>query len=382
INTNMELYLYSHEKDDHEQLTDMDRSLGNSLLTDVKYGGGEIVRVENGNYYFLVTEDYNVGLYKFTLKDGVEPVIQKEGSIDSFDIHDGKIVYAALRGLRPQELYIFDGEEKRLTDFNRLDLDLSEPEYFEVKSEDRKIDAWIMKPVDYDQGERYPTILEIHGCPKCVYGTVHFNEMQLLANSGYVVVFSNPSGSSGNGDDFADIMGEYGGPDFVDLMNVMDEALKRYDYIDEDRLGVTGGSYGGYMTNWVIGHTDRFSAAVSFRSISNWISKFGTTDIGYYFVKDQILADPWDDVEQLWDRSPMKYADRVDTPTLFITSRKDYRCWEAEAIQMFTSLKYHGVESKLVLFEDENHNLSREGKPKQRMKRLEEMLDWFDMYLK
>ncbi|MFW5903975.1 MAG: prolyl oligopeptidase family serine peptidase, partial [Candidatus Saliniplasma sp.] len=382
INTNMELYLYNHEKDDHEQLTDMDRSLGNSLLTDVKYGGGEIVRVEDGNYYFLVTEDYNVGLYKFTLKDGVEPVIQKEGSIDSFDIHDGKIVYTALRGLRPQELYIFDGEEKRLTDFNRLDLDLSEPEYFEVKSEDRKIDAWIMKPVDYDQGERYPTILEIHGCPKCVYGTVHFNEMQLLANSGYVVVFSNPSGSSGNGDDFADIMGEYGGPDFVDLMNVMDEALKRYDYIDEDRLGVTGGSYGGYMTNWVIGHTDRFSAAVSFRSISNWISKFGTTDIGYYFVKDQILADPWDDVEQLWDRSPMKYADRVDTPTLFITSRKDYRCWEAEAIQMFTSLKYHGVESKLVLFEDENHNLSREGKPKQRMKRLEEMLDWFDMYLK
>ncbi|MFW6141310.1 MAG: prolyl oligopeptidase family serine peptidase [Candidatus Saliniplasma sp.] len=382
INTNMELYLYSHEKDDHEQLTDMDRSLGNSLLTDVKYGGGEIVRVENGNYYFLVTEDYNVGLYKFTLKDGVEPVIQKEGSIDSFDVHDGKIVYAALRGPRPQELYLFDGEEKRLTDFNRLDLDLSEPEYFEVKSEDRKIDAWIMKPVDYKQGERYPTILEIHGCPKCVYGTVHFNEMQLLANSGYVVVFSNPSGSSGNGDDFADIMGEYGGPDFVDLMNVMDEALKRYDYIDEDRLGVTGGSYGGYMTNWVIGHTDRFSAAVSFRSISNWVSKFGTTDIGYYFVKDQILADPWDDVEQLWDRSPMKYADRVDTPTLFITSRKDYRCWEAEAIQMFTSLKYHGVESKLVLFEDENHNLSREGKPKQRMKRLEEMLDWFDMHLK
>lgn len=382
INSNMEFYLYDREDGSHEKLTDMDRSLGNSLLTDVKYGGGKIVRVEDGVYYFLITEGYDVGLYKFTVENGVEPVIQKHGSIDSFDIYDGKLVYVALRGLRPQELYSYDGKEERITDFNDLDFKLSELEYFEVESDGRKIDSWMMKPIGYEEGEKYPTILEIHGCPKCVYGTVHFNEMQLLASEGYAVVFSNPSGSSANGDDFADIMGIYGGPDFDDLMNVMDEAIDRYDLIDEDKFGVCGGSYGGYMTNWVIGHTDRFKAAVSFRSISNWISKFGTTDIGYYFVEDQILANPWDDFEQLWDRSPMKYADQVSTPTMFITSRKDYRCWEAEAIQMFTSLKYNGVDAKLVLFEDENHGLSREGKPKQRMKRLEEMLDWFDEYLK
>ncbi len=382
INTNREFYLYQRGEDKYERLTDMDRSLGNSLLTDVRYGGGKMIRVEGNEYYFLITEGYNAGLYKFTIEDGVEPVVEKEGSIDSFDVHDGEFVYVGLRGQHPQELYLFDGDERRLTDFNDMDIEVSKPEYFEVESDGREIDAWVMKPVGFEEGERYPTILEIHGCPKCVYGTVHFHEMQLLASEGYAVVFSNPSGSSANGDDFADIMGVYGGPDYNDLMNVMDTAIDRYDFIDEDKLGVTGGSYGGYMTNWVIGHTDRFDGAVSFRSISNWISKFATTDIGYYFVEDQILSNPWEDVDKLWDRSPMKYADKVTTPTMFITSRKDYRCWEAEAIQMFTSLKYHGVDSKLVLFEDENHNLSREGKPKQRMKRLEEMLDWFDEYVK
>ncbi len=382
INTNRELYIYRRGEEDHEKLTDMDRSLGNSLLTDVRFGGGELVRVEENDYHFLITEGNDVGLHKFNLEESVEPVVEKEGSIDTFDVHDGKSVYVALREQRPQELYLYDGEEKRLTDFNDMEHEVSEPEYFEVDSDGRKIDSWVMRPVDYEEGEEYPTILEIHGCPKCVYGTVHFHQMQILANEGYAVVFSNPSGSSGNGDVFADITGEYGGRDYEDIMNVMDEAIERYDFIDEGRLGVTGGSYGGFMTNWVIGHTDRFEAAVSFRSISNWISKFATTDIGYYFVDDQIRADPWEDVEKLWDHSPMKYADRVDTPTMFITSRKDYRCWEAEAIQMFSSLKYHGVDSKLVLFEGENHNLAREGRPKQRMKRLEKMLEWFDEYVK
>ncbi len=382
INTNREFHLYRHEDDDYQRLTDMDRSFGNSLLTDVRYGGGELARVEDNDYYFLITEGYDVGLHKFNVDEGVEPVVEKEGSIDMFDVHDGEFVYVGLREQRPQELYLYDGEEEKVTDFNDMDVEISEPEYFKVESDGREVDAWVMKPVDFEEGEEYPTILEIHGCPKCVYGTVHFHQMQIMVNDGYAVVFSNPSGSSANGDDFADITGEYGGIDYEDIMNVMDEALERYDFIDEERLGVTGGSYGGFMTNWVIGQTDRFDAAVSFRSISNWISKFATSDIGYYFVEDQILGDPWNDHEKLWDHSPLKYADQVDTPTMFITSREDYRCWEAEAIQMFTGLKYHGVDSKLVLFEDENHNLARQGQPKKRIKRLEEMMDWFDKYLK
>ncbi|HZJ99116.1 MAG TPA: prolyl oligopeptidase family serine peptidase, partial [Tissierellaceae bacterium] len=161
-----------------------------------------------------------------------------------------------------------------------------------------------------------------------------------------------------------------------------DLVLEKYDFIDKDRLGVTGGSYGGFMTNWIIGHTDRFKAAVSQRSISNWISKFGTTDIGYFFVDDQIRATPWNGFEKLWEHSPLKYANKVTTPTLFIHSEEDYRCWLPEGIQMFTSLKYHGVESRLCVFKGENHELSRSGKPKSRIRRLKEMSDWFDRYLK
>jgi len=261
---------------------------------------------------------------------------------------------------------------------------ISNPEHFTVKvSDGEEIDAWIMKPIGYTEGEEYPTILEIHGGPKGAYGEIFFHEFQILANEGYAVVYSNPRGSSGRGNEFADIRGDYGGRDYQDLMEVMDKALETYDFIDEDKLGVGGGSYGGFMTNWVIGHTNRFKAAVSQRSISNWISKFCTTDIGYFFVKDQFAgATPWNDMEKLWDGSPLKYADKVTPPTLFIHSEEDYRCWLPEGIQMFTALKYHDVDSRLCMFKGENHELSRGGKPEHRIRRLEEMVDWFNKYLK
>jgi dipeptidyl aminopeptidase/acylaminoacyl peptidase len=165
-------------------------------------------------------------------------------------------------------------------------------------------------------------------------------------------------------------------------MKFTDAVLEKYPFIDSERIGVTGGSYGGFMTNWIIGHTRRFKAAVSQRSISSWITNFITSDIGYYFVKDQIAATPWDNMERLWDHSPLKYAYRAKTPTLFIHSNEDYRCWEVEGLQMFTALKYFGVESRLFLFKRENHELSRSGKPQHRIKRLEEITNWFNRYLK
>jgi dipeptidyl aminopeptidase/acylaminoacyl peptidase len=198
------------------------------------------------------------------------------------------------------------------------------------------------------------------------------------------MVYTNPRGSSGRGNDFANLQGKYGTIDYDDLMAVMDSAIEKYSFVDADRLGVTGGSYGGFMTNWMIGHTDRFKAAVSLRSIANWTSKFNTTDIGYYFNKDAMGTDPWEDggADKLWWHSPLKYADKVSTPTLFIHSEEDYRCWLAEGLQMFTALRYHGVDSRLVMFREENHELSRSGKPKHRLRRLQEMLAWFDRYLK
>lgn len=383
LSSNKELYLYERARDTYTKKTNMDKSIGNAVLTDIRYGKGKNAIVEDETYYFTTTEDYNVSLNKYSPDQGVERIIEKNGTIDFFDVNDEKIAYVALQNDKAQELYLFNGnDETCLSSFNTFEKSISTPQPFQVTSNGKTIDAWIMKPTEFEVNKQYPTILEIHGGPNASYGDIHFNEFQLLASNGYCVVFCNPLGSAGKGNDFADIIGKYGKNDYEDIMNVLQAAIERYDFIDETRLGVAGGSYGGYMTNYIIGHTDRFKAAVSYRSISNWISMFGITDIGYYFVKDQLTVDPWEDFEKLWEHSPMKYADQVSTPTLFIQSREDYRCWEPEAIQMFTSLKYHDVESKLLLFEGENHNLSRTGHPKQRMKRLEETLLWFNKHLK
>jgi len=229
--------------------------------------------------------------------------------------------------------------------------------------------------------KKMPTILDIHGGPKTVYGDVLYHEMQYWANEGYVVIFTNPRGSDGRDNDFADIRGKYGTIDYEDIMDFVDVAIEKYSVIDETRMGVTGGSYGGFMTNWIIGHTDRFKAAATQRSISNWFSFFGTSDIGYFFGEDQTASTPWNNPELMWLQSPIKYADKINTPTLIIHSHEDYRCWTPDAYQMFTALKYFGIDSKMVAFKGENHELSRGGKPKHRVRRLKEITEWMNRYL-
>ena len=244
------------------------------------------------------------------------------------------------------------------------------------------IDGFVMKPVGYEPGKRYPGILHIHGGPKMVFGPGFHHEMQLWAASGFFVCYCNPRGSCGKGNAFADLQGKYGEVDFQDLMEFTDEVLRRYPEIDADRMGVAGGSYGGFMTNWVIGHTDRFRCAVSQRSIANYVGDYLLSDIGYYYVPDQQLGTIWEHPERLWKASPLTYADRVKTPTLFIHADKDYRCTLANGLEMFAALKLHGVESKLCMFYGENHGLSREEKPSNRISRLSEILHWMEEHLK
>jgi dipeptidyl aminopeptidase/acylaminoacyl peptidase len=289
--------------------------------------------------------------------------------------------------MKLQELYSFENSvEEQITDFNewiKREKKIAIPEKLTIESEPGVfIDGWVLMPVDFIQDKKYPAIIDIHGGPKTVYGEVFYHEMQFWANEGYFVFFCNPRGSDGKENEFSDIRGKYGTIDYDDIMRFTDAVLEKYPQIDDKRVGVTGGSYGGFMTNWIIGHTDRFRAAASQRSISNWISMFSTTDIGYYFADDQIGATPWSNQDKLWEHSPLKYADRVKTPTLFIHSEEDYRCWLAEGIQMFTALKYHGVESRLCMFRGENHELSRSGKPKHRIRRLTEITEWFNKHLK
>ncbi len=367
----------------------LDRSVGNSIAADCRHGGGPVLRVDNEFVYVSVTERTVGHLVRISRSGEVRTIVESSGSIDAYDVREGAVLTVGLRPGALQELYLHDDDgETKLTSLNEATLAdrvIASLERFSVpSSRGDEMDAWLIRPIGFNEDTKVPTVLTIHGGPRGAYGEILFHQMQVLAGKGYAVLISNPHGSSGRGNEFADIREEYGKIDYEDLMAVVDAAIERFPFIDGDRLGVMGGSYGGFMTNWMIGHTDRFRAAVSQRSIANWIHKFCTTDIGYYFNADQLGTDPWAEggSDRLWWHSPLRYADRAKTPTLFIHSEQDYRCWLPEGIQMFTALKYHGVETRLVLFREENHELSRSGKPKHRIRRLEEIVSWFDRHLK
>ncbi|MDD5263354.1 MAG: S9 family peptidase [Candidatus Bipolaricaulis sp.] len=356
--------------------------------SDCRFGAGPMSRADGGAFYFTVSEKGTSPLYSVDGNGHVRSVVALDGTIDSYDVRDGKVVYVALRSDALQELFVSrEGVEHQLTHLNDGALSgqtIAIPERFEVAAKDgRKIDAWLIKPPGFVEHKKYPAILEIHGGPKAAFGGVFFHEFQVLAARGYVVVYCNPHGSAGYGDDFAELRGRYGEIDYDDLMSVVDHVVTVYPFVDSDRLGVTGGSYGGFMTNWIIGHTNRFRAAVSARSISNWIHMFCTSGIGYYHAPDQIRDTPWSDLagDRLWRASPLRYADRVKTPTLFLQSEYDYSCCVTEAIQMFTAVRYHGVDSRMVMFHGESHGLSRDGRPANRVRRLEEIVTWFDSHL-
>ncbi len=390
VNENPKFYILDSKNKTLNCITpELDMSPGNSVGSDCRLGasGSDSYLTKEGDYYYFVTtKNHNSILNRIDASGKIETLIEEEGSVDDFIILDGEIIFSGFRKNELLELYTHkDNSEIKLTCLNssKNDKYVGTPEHLSFETEAGiTVDGWIIKPKDFDESKKYPAIFDIHGGPKTAYGSIYFHEMQYWANEGYAVFFCNPRGSSGKGNDFADIRGKYGTIDYDDLMKFVDVVLEKYVFIDKDRIGVTGGSYGGFMTNWIIGQTDRFAAAASQRSISNWISKFCTTDIGFYFVDDQIGSTPWNDVDNLWKQSPLKYADKVKTPTLFIHSEEDYRCWYPEGLQMFTALKYFGVESRLCMFRGENHELSRSGKPKHRIRRLKEITEWFDKYLK
>ena len=391
VNENRKFYSLSIKTSESNCITpDLDMSFWNSVGSDARFGSGSphILEKKENMVFFVSTDNDSSYLYSVELNGTVKPVIDIKGALDHFCLLDDEIIEIAIRGTKLPEIYRFrDGKETPLSNFNTTlteSLEYIRPEPLTLKREDSPdIHGWVIKPAGFDSEKKYPAILDIHGGPKTVYGDVFFHEMQVWAAAGYAVFFCNPRGSDGRGNEFADIRGKYGTIDYEDIMDFTDLVLEKHPYIDPKRIGVTGGSYGGYMTNWIIGHTDLCAAAASQRSISNWISKFCTTDIGYFFVYDQGgEATPWDGHDRLWESSPLKYADKAKTPTLFIHSEEDYRCWYPEGLQMFTALKYHGVEARMCMFREENHELSRGGKPKHRMRRLQEIQDWFDKYLK
>ena len=364
---------------------------GSSVGSDVKADSGFCgdARERGGELFFLDTQGGETQLLAVDEESGKARALAGHGlNISSACLWREGFAACAMRGASGVELMYIgpDGSENVLTEFNSgicAEYEYSAPEALDfVNSEGRKLAGWVIKPAGFEPGRKYPAILDIHGGPKTVYGSCYFHEMQLWASRGFAVLFCNPTGGDGGGDEFADIRGAYGRQDFADLMQFVDTALEKCGFIDPERLGVTGGSYGGFMTNWVIGHTDRFKCAASQRSISNWVSFRNSADIGWYFAEDQVGGEPWTGLEKIWSQSPLAFADRVTTPTLFIHSEEDYRCPLSEGIQMFYALRQRGVETRMCIFRGENHELSRSGRPRNRVRRLREITEWMERHLK
>lgn len=296
------------------------------------------------------------------------------------------IAYVVSDPTRPGDICVADLEgrhERPLTRSNEAflqQLQLSPVERFTFTTADGwDIDAFFMKPVGWQNGRRYPLVLSIHGGPNGMYAMDWSQDFQALAARGYAVVFTNPRGSSGYGETFQrGVEKEWGGKAYQDIMNGVDAALARYPWIDQNRLGVTGQSYGGFMTDWIVGHTTRFAAAVSLSGISDFISVEGTRD-GFYGHAKDFGGDLFDSFDGYWNSSPLKYAKNVKTPTLILHGDADNRVPLLQGEEFFRALRHFGVTSELVIFPREPHSLRRE--PKHQVEVIQLMLDWFDRFL-
>ena len=356
---------------------------GSSVGSDSRFGAGQTFKAVGGEFYYISTVGDFSHLYKISRGGTVSGPLTAGNSCNSFDVAGGHIASMEFHGLHIAELFV-DGEQvTHMNDWLTDEYDVQTPEAFSFTASDGyEIHGWVLKPAGFEEGKSYPGILTIHGGPRTVYSDVYYHEMQMWANRGYFVFFCNPRGSDGRGTDFGNINGIYGTVDYQNLMDFTDEVLRRYPMIDPEHLGVAGGSYGGFMTNWIIGHTDRFHAAASQRSISNWVSFEHNSDIGHTFILNNQGTNTRTDVELLWKQSPLQFAPNCKTPTLFIHSDEDYRCYMAEGLAMFSAIKRNGCPSKLCLFHGENHELSRGGKPENRIDRMTEIINWMDEYLK
>jgi len=350
---------------------------------------------DSQSIYFRVDDHGSNHICKVSLDGTVEKVTEGKMTVGGFSLDKSGncIAFNATDLTSPAELWILNKESMQcVTGMNNglvESLRLYQPEEFWFAASDGvQVQGWLVKPHDFKSGEIYPMVFQIHGGPWGAYGnklTAAEHEFQVLANYGFVMVYTNPRASTGYGEAFAArVSGHWGERDYEDIMEAVDYVLKTYPYIDANRLGVAGGSYGGFMTNWIIGHTDRFNAAVSQRGISNWYSFHGVSDIGWMRLPTHELTwgkDPWDNLEVIMEKSPITYVKNIKTPLLIIHSEEDYRCPMEQAEQLFIALKKLNREVELVRFPNETHELSRSGKPKHRVERLRHIVRWFDNYL-
>jgi len=367
----------------------IDDEVGNYAIADQRKGLSNVtVKWAAGDswVYFLLTEQGATNLYRINTAGQYEKLISGNSVTFEYSPAKGDVVaYGQANPTNPGELYVWaDGTTRCLTDLNPWlrDHRLSVPQtYWYDGLDGAKVHAWLMKPVNVVEGCKYPTIVYVH----CSMFSWDFNhEFQTYASAGFAVAYFNQRGTTaGYGQAWTRAsIGDQGGKDYAEIMLGVDDLLARHgDLIDGERLGVTGGSCGGFMTNWIVGHTDRFKAAVTQRSISNQISFFGTSDIGPECTEGETGTNPWKDLEASWRQSPIAYAANVNTPLLILHSTEDYRCALEQAEELFAALRWMGKTVELVIFEGENHGLSRGGRLGNRIERLRRIRGWFEKHL-
>jgi dipeptidyl aminopeptidase/acylaminoacyl peptidase len=345
---------------------------------------------DGGRIVFGIEDRGNVHVYAVDAAGGSEPELLVGGEVyvTGYDAAAGTLVHSARTAMALSELY---AGERRLTDAGAAfcaGREIVAPERFTATSADgTEVDAWLVRPTAFDPSGTYPLLLSIHGGPFTQYTGSFFDEFQVYAGAGYAVVYANPRGSSGYSEGYGRaIRGPVGGGpgwgtrDHEDLQAVVDEALRRFPFCDGERLGVLGGSYGGYMTTWIAAHEDRFKAAISERALTSFVSHFGGSDIGWA-MKGYTGAHLFEDLAAHVDRSPITYAADITTPLLVLHSEDDLRCPVEQGELLFTVLRLLGREVEMVRFDGESHELSRSGSPVHRVQRFEVILDWFARHL-
>ncbi len=380
-----------------ENLTaDYDFDIGNDVLGDQHppRGGGEgtpVWSADGSSVIVSTTEHGHSNLMRIDVASHrVESLTTGDHEVVSYTAASDARHFAVTIGddTHLADLYVLDASTRRLTRlthandelFSELRISASERIWY-TSFDGTKIEAWVVKPPDFSPSKKYPLILDIHGGPHTAYGDTFFHEFQWMAAKGYVVLAPNPRGSTSYGQDFGNVIQyRYPGDDYKDLMAGVDELIRR-GYIDEKKLGVTGGSGGGLLTNWTVTQTSRFAAAVSQRSIGDWAAFWYSTDFTL-FTPFWFRKYPFQDPEEYRARSPVTYAEKITTPLLLIEGQSDLRTpTDSGGGTMFRALKALHKTTAMVVFPGETHELSRSGKPSHRVERLRHILNWFDKYL-
>jgi dipeptidyl aminopeptidase/acylaminoacyl peptidase len=376
--------------DARDLIDGFDRTCEDLVITDTKSFHGvtqpPVWSADGRTIHVLASDHGTCHIYAVPASGGApKPVTHGAFEVMGFSVGAGRVAMAVSDPLILGEIYTLDrGSRRRVSALNDdlwSQLQLSEPEDFDVRSVDgTTIQGWLLKPASFTPSRKWPVILQVHGGPRAQYGYAFFHEFQLLAAQGYVVLYTNPRGSQGYGEAFARaIVNDWGSVDYKDLMAAVDAVCRR-KWVDEKRLGVCGGSYGGYMTNWIIGHTDRFRAAITMRCVSNLFSFYGTSDFGFEDHRE-FGGHAFDVPDNYARQSPISFVKNITTPLLITHGEQDLRCPIEQAEQIYTMLKAMKRDVEMVRFPEETHDLSRSGRPDRRVARLKHILRWWKRHL-